>query len=217
MALLCSIVEMDIKRSALIVVDLQNDFCAGGPLAVPGGEEIIGTVNELSPRFERVVLTQDWHPKGHVSFASAWPGHGPYDSLEADGIAQVLWPDHCIQGSSGAEFRTGLETDRASLILRKGFRPRLDSYSCFFENDRTTPTGLDGWLRSVGASELYFTGLATDYCVLFSVLDALRLGFSARIVEDAVRGVDFPPGSAARAISSMRGAGAIFVKSEALR
>jgi nicotinamidase/pyrazinamidase len=216
MALLCSIVKPDIKRSALIVVDLQNDFCAGGALGVPGGEEIVGVVNALSSRFERVVLTQDWHPKGHVSFASSWPGRRAYDSLEADGIAQVLWPDHCVQGSHGADFRSGLETDRASLILRKGFRARLDSYSCFFENDRTTSTGLDGWLRSAGISELYFSGLATDYCVLYSVLDALRLGFSACVVEDAVRGVDFPPGAAARAISSMRGAGAKFVKSEAL-
>ena len=216
MALLCFIVKPDIKRCALIIVDLQNDFCSDGALGVPGGEDIVGVVNALSPRFERVVLTQDWHPKGHVSFASSWPGRSAYDSLEADGIAQVLWPEHCVQGSRGAEFRSGLDTDRASLILRKGFRARLDSYSCFFENDRTTPTGLEGWLRSVGAAELYFAGLATDYCVLYSVLDALRLGFSARVIEDAVRGVDFPPGAAARAVSSMRGAGAIFVKSGAL-
>jgi nicotinamidase/pyrazinamidase len=216
MALLCCIVIPDIERSALIVIDLQNDFCEGGALAVPGGEKIVDTVNAIAPLFERIVLTQDWHPAGHISFASSWPGHGAYESVEAEGIPQTLWPDHCVQGSSGAAFRPGLETDRASLILRKGFHPRLDSYSCFFENDRTTPTGLEGWLRSVKVSGLYIAGLATDYCVLYSVLDALRLGFSVNVVQDAVRGVDSPPGSASRAIAAMRRGGAAFVESAAL-
>jgi nicotinamidase/pyrazinamidase len=216
MALLCSIVTPDTKRSALIIVDPQNDFCKGGALAVPGGEGILGPVNAVSPLFDRVVLTQDWHPVGHVSFASSWPGKSLYESVEAGGIPQVLWPEHCVQGSAGAAFHPGLDADRASVIIRKGFRAGLDSYSCFFENDRTTPTGLEGWLRSAGAAELYIAGLATDYCVFYSVLDALRLGFSVRVVEDAVRGVDIPPGSVARAIAEMRREGASFVESAAL-
>jgi nicotinamidase/pyrazinamidase len=207
---------MDNASRALLVVDLQNDFCEEGALAVPGGGEIVGIVNALMPRFDRVVLSQDWHPKGHLSFASSWPGKKTYETVEAEGIPQILWPDHCIQGSPGAAFHPELDTARASIILRKGFRPRLDSYSCFFENDRTTPTGLDGALRSIGITSLYIAGLATDFCVLYTVLDAVRLGYSIHIVEDAVRGVDFPPGSVARAFAAMRRAGASTVASEAL-
>jgi nicotinamidase/pyrazinamidase len=203
-------------RNALVIIDPQNDFCQGGALAVPGGEGIFGPINAISPRFDRVVITQDWHPKGHVSFASSWPGRNLYDRLEAEGLPQVLWPDHCVQGSPGAAFHPDLDTDRASLIIRKGFRANLDSYSCFFENDRTTTTGLDGWLRSVGVAELYIAGLATDFCVLYSVLDAIRLGYAAHVVEDAIHGVDVPPGSTARATAVMRHEGAIFIKSEAL-
>jgi len=209
-------VIQDPKRRALVIVDPQNDFCKGGALEVPGGEGVFGAINAISPRFDRVVITQDWHPVGHVSFASSWPDRKVYDSVEAGGIPQVLWPDHCVQGSAGAAFHPSLDTDRASLIVRKGYRAGLDSYSCFFENDRSTPTGLEGWMRSVGVSELYFAGLATDFCVLYSALDAIRLGYAVRVVEDAVRGVDFPPGSVARAIAVMRREGAIFVKSEAL-
>jgi nicotinamidase/pyrazinamidase len=207
---------LDRNRSALIVIDLQNDFCEGGALAVRDGDLIVGPVNAISPLFAHVVLTQDWHPRGHVSFASVWPGHALYDSVEADGIPQVLWPDHCIQGSRGADFHPDLDTDAASLILRKGMGARLDSYSAFFENDRTTPTGLDGWLRALGCSELYIAGLATDFCVLFTVLDALRLGYKVNIVEDAVRGVDLPPGGSARAVNEMRREGATFVQSASL-
>jgi nicotinamidase/pyrazinamidase len=209
-------VEFDGKRSVFLVVDLQNDFCKGGALAVPGGDEVVGIIDAVIPRFSRIVLTQDWHPKGHISFASSWPGRSPYDNVEADGIPQVLWPDHCVQGSVGAAFHPGLETDRAALIIRKGFSPRLDSYSCFYENDRTTPTGLDGWLRSFGASQLYIGGLATDFCVLYTALDALRLGYSCVVVEDAVRGVDVPPGSVARALSEMRRSGVSFTRSKDL-
>jgi nicotinamidase/pyrazinamidase len=206
-------VSIDRKRSALIVVDPQNDFCSGGALAVPEGELVIPPINAVSPLFDRVVISQDWHPKGHVSFASSWPGRALYDNVEAEGIPQVLWPDHCVQGSAGAAFRDDLDSDRASLVIRKGFRPGLDSYSCFFENDRTTTTGLDGWLRGVGVSELYVAGLAVDFCVLYTVLDALRLGYSIRVVEDAVRGVDVPPGGAARAVALMRREGVAFVQS----
>jgi nicotinamidase/pyrazinamidase len=209
-------VDIDRKKSALVVVDLQNDFCEGGALAVTGGDKTVGPVNAISPLFDLVVLTQDWHPRGHVSFASSWPSRKLYDSVEAEGIPQVLWPDHCVQGSAGAAFRAGLATDRATLIIRKGARARLDSYSGFFENDRTTSTGLDGWLRGVGASELFVAGLATDFCVLYTVLDALRLGYGVHVVEDAVRGVDIPPGGAARAVNSMRREGAVFVESGSL-
>lgn len=199
-----------------MVVDLQNDFCEGGALAVQGGELTVGPVNAISPMFKHVILTQDWHPRGHVSFASSWPGRALYDSVEAEGIPQVLWPDHCVQGSRGADFHPDLDTEAASLILRKGMGARLDSYSAFFENDRTTPTGLDGWLRAVDASELYIAGLATDFCVLFTVLDGLRLGYKVSVVEDAVSGVDVPPGGAARAFNAMRREGAFFVESSRL-
>lgn len=203
--------------SAFIIVDLQNDFCPGGALAVRGGDEVVPPINAIVGLFDRVVLTQDWHPSGHVSFASSWPGKAPYDSVDAAGISQVLWPDHCVQGSRGADFFAGLRTEVASLVLRKGFRARLDSYSCFYENDRRTPTGLDGWLRGLGLSELYFSGLATDFCVLYSVLDALALGYEVHVIEDAVRGVDFPAGSEAKALDEMRLRGAVFLRSEALR
>jgi len=216
MGLLCSIVIPEAKRSALIIVDPQNDFCKGGALAISGSESVIAPINAISPAFDRVVITQDWHPQGHISFLSSWPGHNLHDNVEAEGIPQVLWPEHCVQGSSGADFHPDIDTDRAFLIIRKGFRRNLDSYSCFFENDRTTQTGLDGALRSVGVSELFIAGLATDFCVLFTVLDAIRLGYTLRIVEDAVRGVDIPPGNSARAISAMRREGAVFVKSEEL-
>lgn len=209
-------VEPNSEKCVLVVVDLQNDFCRGGALAVEGGDQVVAPINAIFPRFERVVLTQDWHPRGHVSFASSWPGKEIYESVEAEGIAQTLWPDHCLQGSSGADFHPGLRTERASIIVRKGFRPRLDSYSCFFENDRRTPTGLDGWLRGLGLSELYFAGLATDFCVLYSVLDALRLGYKVAVVADAVRGVDPPPGGARRAMDEMRSRGAAFIESGAL-
>jgi nicotinamidase/pyrazinamidase len=209
-------VAIDRKRSAFLVVDLQNDFCEGGALAVPGGGEVVGIVNGLLPRFDRTVLSQDWHPRGHVSFASTWPGRELYESVEAEGIPQILWPEHCIQGSDGAAFHPGLRAEGAALILRKGFRARLDSYSCFFENDRKTPTGLDGWLRSIGVSELYIAGLATDFCVLYTALDALRLGLSVLVVEDAVRGVDRPSGSVGRALAEMRRKGVSFVNSGSL-
>ncbi len=205
--------EIDRKLSALLIVDLQKDFCEGGALAVRDAGRVLAPINAVSPLFDRVVLTQDWHPRGHVSFASSWPGHNRYDSVEADGIPQILWPDHCVKGSEGAAFHAALDTERASLILRKGDQARLDSYSGFFENDRTTPTGLDGWLRSVGASELFIAGLTTDFCILYTVLDALRLGYTIRVIEDAVAGVDIPPGSTARAVTEMRRKGASFVRS----
>jgi nicotinamidase/pyrazinamidase len=206
-------VILDENLSALLVVDVQNDFCPGGALAVPDGDAVVEPINRLIPAFRHVVLSQDWHPADHVSFASNWPGRKLYDTVEADGVPQVLWPDHCVQGSLGADFKAALRADRATLVLRKGTRPRLDSYSVLFENDRTTKTGLDGWLRSLGVEEVWICGLASDYCVFYSAMDARRLGFKVVVVEDAVRGVDFPALSVDRAFQAMRRAGVRFVDS----
>lgn len=202
------------ERSALLVIDVQNDFCPGGALAVRDGDAVVEPINRLMSRFSRVVATQDWHPAGHVSFASSWPGRSVYDSVDADGIPQVLWPDHCVQGSPGAGFHPALDVDRASVIVRKGASPRLDSYSALFENDRRSPTGLEGWLRAVGAQRLFLTGLATDFCVYYSAMDALRLGFEVVVVADAVRGVDLPAGNVARRLDELTKAGASIVGSD---
>ena len=204
---------VDSERSALLVVDVQNDFCPGGALGVPDGDAVVEPINRVMRRFRHIVATQDWHPADHVSFAVSWPGHAVHDTIEADGIPQVLWPEHCVQATRGAELHPGLETFRASMILRKGTRSRLDSYSALFENDRRTPTGLEGWLRSVGASVLYLVGLATDYCVYYSSMDALRLGFQVVIVTDCVRGVDVPPGNITRRLEGIRKAGALIIDS----
>jgi len=208
---------MEKPSSALIVVDIQNDFCPGGALSVPAGDEVVDPINAAMRSFERVVLTQDWHPADHVSFASSHPGRSVGDSIDASGVAQLLWPDHCVQGTKGAAFHPRLDSDRASMIIRKGFRPSLDSYSCLFENDRATPTGLEGWLRSVGVSTIFLAGLATDYCVLYTALDAILLGFEAVVIGDCVRAVGAPPGSGERAIESLKAAGASFARSGDLR
>ena len=159
---------------ALIVVDVQNDFCPGGALAVPGGDEVVAPVNALMKCFETVILTQDWHPAGHSSFAASHAGKSPFETVEMPYGTQVLWPAHCVQGTEGAAFHPGLRTD-GDLIIRKGFRPGIDSYSGFFENDQATPTGLDGYLRGRGVTGLTLAGLATDFCVAFTALDAARL------------------------------------------
>ena len=191
---------------ALIVIDVQNDFCPGGALAVTGGDEIIIRINGLMDQFATVVLTQDWHPANHMSFAANHPGATPFGLATMPYGPQVLWPAHCMQGTSGAEFHTGLRTDRAQLIVRKGFRPEIDSYSAFFENDHITPTGLDGYLHSRGITDLTFVGLATDYCVAYSALDAARLGFTATVLKGACRAIDLN-GSLAEAQAKMRAAG----------
>lgn len=191
---------------ALIVIDIQNDFCPGGALAVAQGDAIIPAVNAMMDGFVAVVLTQDWHPAGHSSFASSHPGKGPFESVTMPYGEQTLWPDHCVQGSAGAGFHPALRTDRADLIIRKGFRPGIDSYSAFFENDRTTPTGLDGYLRTRGIAAVTFVGLATDYCVAYSALDAARLGYRATVLLGACRGIDLG-GSMARMKDEMRAAG----------
>lgn len=210
------IVVFNPERSALLVVDVQNDFCPGGALGVPDGDAVVDPVNALMGRFANIVLTQDWHPRDHVSFAANWPGRAVHESVEADGIPQVLWPVHCVQGTAGAEFHPRLRSERASLVVRKGANARLDSYSALFENDRTTPTGLEGWLRGRGATTLFLAGLATDYCVHFTAMDALRLGFEVAILLDCVRGVDVPPGNIARRLEAMRKAGVRLLASSEL-
>ena len=175
---------------ALIVIDVQNDFCPGGALAVAGGDEIVPLVNRLIGTFEHVVLTQDWHPAGHSSFASSHPGRNPFETMEMPYGPQTLWPDHCVQGTKGAEFHPDLEWTKAELVIRKGFRAEVDSYSAFFENDHTTPTGLAGYLRERGITDLTLVGLATDFCVSYSALDAVRAGFSATVLLEASRAID---------------------------
>jgi nicotinamidase/pyrazinamidase len=178
------------KNEVLIVIDVQNDFCPGGALAVSEGDEIVPLINAHMQRFEHVILTQDWHPAGHSSFASQHPGRGAFETIQMPYGPQTLWPDHCIQGSSGSDFHTGLDVNRAELIIRKGFRKEVDSYSAFFENDHVTPTGLGGYLKERVLGKVTFCGLATDYCVAYSALDARRLGLEVTVLLDACRGID---------------------------
>ena len=201
----------------LILVDIQNDFLPGGALAVPRGDEVIPIANELQPRFDLVVATQDWHPAGHGSFASSHPGRRPSDLAALGGLPQVLWPDHCVQGSRGAEFAARLQMNRVEAIFRKGTDPAIDSYSAFFDNAHRKSTGLGDYLKGRGATEVYVLGLAADYCVKFSALDGRRLGFRMLVVEDGTRGVELQPGDVARAIEQMRAAGVEMVRSAALR
>ena len=191
--------------NALIVIDVQNDFCPGGALAVPGGDGVVPAINAMTGDFDAVVLTQDWHPAGHSSFASSHPGKNPFDVTDMPYGPQVLWPDHCVQGTNGAAFHADLKTD-GDLIIRKGFRPAIDSYSAFFENDQTTPTGLEGYLRTRGISDLTMVGLATDFCVHFSAVDAARLGFGVTVDLSACRGIDLD-GSMQVALQAMQAAG----------
>jgi nicotinamidase/pyrazinamidase len=195
--------------NALLIVDIQNDFCPGGQLAVPDGNKIIPTVNHLSARFERVIFTQDWHPLGHHSFASTHNGKEPFDRVQMPYGEQTLWPDHCVQGSRGADFHPELITDRAQMIVRKGYRKKIDSYSAFFENDHQTRTGLRGYLKDRGITKLFICGLATDFCVKWSVLDGLDEGFDITVIEDAIKGIDLE-GSVDTALDEMKHAGATF-------
>ena len=191
----------------LILVDIQNDFLPGGALAVPRGDEVVPVANRLQPRFDLVVATQDWHPERHGSFASTRPGRKPGDVAELAGLPQVLWPDHCVQGTAGAAFAPGLEMNRVEAIVRKGTDPAIDSYSGFFDNGHRKSTGLGDYLKGRGATDVYVLGLATDYCVKFTALDALRLGFHVFLVEDGSRGVELRAGDVARAVEEMRKAG----------
>jgi len=191
---------------ALIVIDVQNDFCPGGALAVPEGDQIVPGINALIEAHETVILTQDWHPAGHSSFASSHAGKAPMELIEMPYGPQVLWPDHCVQGSDGAAFHKDLNTNRADLIIRKGFNPAIDSYSALFENDQKTPTGLEGYLRSRGITDLVMVGLATDFCVNFSAVDAAKQGFTVTVKQDLCRAIDFD-GSLAAAQDEMKAAG----------
>ena len=194
------------SHEALVVIDVQNDFCPGGALEVPDGDAIVPGINALMREFCAVVLTQDWHPAGHSSFASQHSGKAPMETVEMPYGTQILWPDHCVQGTPGAAFHPDLDSDRADLILRKGFRREIDSYSAFFENDGETPTGLEGYLRTRGLTRLTMVGLATDVCVNCSAQDAAKLGFEVELHTDLARGIDHE-GSLAAALSEMRARG----------
>lgn len=197
-------------NNALIVIDVQNDFCPGGALGVAGGDAIVPGINALMADFDAVVLTQDWHPSHHMSFADNHAGAAPYSITQMPYGPQVLWPRHCVQGTNGAAFHAGLNTDRGDMIIRKGFRPEIDSYSAFFENDHKTPTGLDGYLRSRGVKTLVLAGLATDFCVAFSALDAAALGFDVTVRMDLSRAIDLD-GSLAAMVARMQAAGVALV------
>lgn len=203
-------VPLSPATDALLVIDVQVDFCPGGALAVPEGDRVVPLCNHLMAQVSTVVLTQDWHPHGHVSFASSH-GRAPFEVIELDYGPQVLWPDHCVQGTAGAAFHPALNTDPAHVIVRKGMRRQIDSYSAFFENDRRTPTGLAGWLHDKGIKRVLLCGLATDYCVNYSGQDARALGFEAVLVEDACRAVDLD-GSRADALATLRAAGVTFAR-----
>lgn len=200
---------------ALLIVDVQYDFLPGGALAVPNGDEIIPTINKLSDQFDVILQTQDWHPAGHSSFASSHEGKEPFETIEMPYGEQILWPDHCVQGSKGAEFHPDLKTNRSQLVVRKGFRSHIDSYSTFYENDHTTTTGLTGYLRERDIDTIYISGLATDFCVKWSVVDGLKEGFDLYVVEDAVKGIDLD-GSVDAAWNEMMDAGAHKISSQQL-
>ncbi len=203
------------SNSVLIVVDVQNDFCPGGALAVADGDAVIPVIHRIAPLFAHVVLTQDWHSPHHLSFASAHPGRKPFETIQASYGEQTLWPDHCVEGSRGAEIHRELRLPQAELILRKGFRPKIDSYSAFFENDRATATGLAGYLRERGLNRVFLCGLAYDYCVGYSALDARRLGFEATVVRDACRAID-RSGSAAAMEGQFAAEGVLLLNSAEL-
>ncbi len=194
------------ESDALLVIDVQNDFLPGGALAVPDGDAVIAPVNALASRVPHVIVTQDWHPAGHSSFASSYPARAPFETVAMPYGDQVLWPDHCVQAGKGAELAAGLELGRAELVIRKGFNGEVDSYSAFLEADRMTPTGLAGYLRERGLTRLFLAGLATDFCVAWSALDARAAGFTVFVIEDAVRGIDLD-GSVAKAWTAMSAAG----------
>ncbi len=206
------------RSDALIIVDVQNDFIPGGALPVEGGNEIIDGINRVSKVFKenraRIVLTQDWHPPNHKSFASAHPGKNPFDEYSAEGIGPVLWPDHCIQGQKGAEFSPQLNTDIADAIIRKGMNPEIDSYSGFLENDKKSETGLAGYLKSLKIDRIFVCGLALDYCVYFTAMDGKNLGFEVYYIIDLTRGIDDPPGNISRALENMTQNGIKFLKAD---
>jgi len=201
---------------ALLLVDLQYDFCPGGALAVPRGDETIEVARRLVPRFPTVVATQDWHPADHGSFAANHPGAKPGQVIELEGLSQVLWPAHCVQGTRGAELHESIDQKQLAAVFRKGTDPRIDSYSGFFDNGRKKATGLGDWLEERRVRQLYVMGLATDYCVKFTVLDALKQGYDVWVIEDGCRAVELKPGDGERALWEMRGFGATVIESGAI-
>lgn len=203
------------REDALIVVDVQNCFMPGGSLAVSNGDQIVPLINTLAQRFDNVVLTQDWHTPGHVSFASSHAGRKPFDTVELPYGKQILWPEHCVQGTDGAQLAKGLSIPHAQLVIRKGFNPKVDSYSAFIEADGKTLTGLDGYLKARGIKAVYLCGLATDFCVAWTALDARKLGFDAAVIEDACRGID-TQGSLAKAWAQMTAAGVQRIRSSGI-
>lgn len=203
---------MEINKS-LIIIDVQNDFCPGGALAVPEGDKIIPIINKLSGKIKKVVATQDWHPEGHMSFAVNHPGKKVYDVIEYKGIEQVLWPKHCVSGTYGAEFHPDLDTKNVDLILRKGSNPEIDSYSAFQENDKKTLTGLEGYLKNFNVKHTYLCGLALDYCVFYSAMDSKRLGFETYVIIDATRGIDSPEGNIDKVLREMKESDIKIIKS----
>ncbi len=201
---------------ALIIVDLQNDFCPGGALPVPGGDEIVPVINSLLSRFSLVAATRDWHPAGHISFASSHDKN-PGEVIETENGTQMLWPVHCVQSGSGANFHPDMNTGKLKMILHKGMNPELDSYSTFFENDKKTTTGLSAYLRGMGVTENYICGLAADYCVYYSALDSIREGFSTTVISDAIRAVNVPPGNRDKTLSHMKDSGIKIITSSEIK
>jgi nicotinamidase/pyrazinamidase len=204
-------------KRALVLVDIQNDFIPGGALAVAEGQEVVPVANRVAKQFETVVATQDWHPENHGSFASQHEGKNPGETIELNGIPQVLWPDHCVQDSRGAEFHPDLDTTLFTKVFRKGTDPEIDSYSGFFDNGHLKSTGMGEWLREEGVTDIWVMGLATDYCVKFTALDGVKLDFNVRLIEDGCRGVNLEPQDSESAIEEMRGAGVEIVSSDDLR
>jgi len=204
------------KNSALIIIDLQNDFCPGGALAVPEGDEIIPVVNKLSGKFKRVIATQDWHPTDHMSFAVNHPGKKEFDVIDYNGMKQVLWPEHCVSGTFGAQFHSDLDINNVDLIIRKGRNPEIDSYSAFKENDKKTLTGLEGYLRNLDIRQTYICGLALDYCVLYSALDSRELGFDTYVIIDGTKGIDSPEGNIDKSLAIMKEKGIKIIESNDL-
>lgn len=203
-------------KNCLIIVDLQVDFCPGGSLEVKNGDDIIPVVNKIQDNFYRVVATQDWHPENHISFYTSHPGKNPFEMIKLGNIEQILWPPHCIMGTSGANFHPKFDTKHVKLIIRKGFSRKLDSYSGFFENDRKTPTGLEFYLRGLGIEEIYICGLALDVCVFYTAIDGAKLGFNTYVILDASKGVDIPPGNIENAKNTMNEKGIILIESKDL-